>query len=147
MWARLSRAWARLRRANPADRLFALEALGWLATARLIVLLVPVRRLAGGGDGWVARADPDPAALHRIGRVLNAVGDLVPWRCKCLERAIAGKLALRVRGHRGTVFLGVARPEPGGPIKAHAWLRCGTQKVIGEEWTAIPYSVVARFPG
>jgi hypothetical protein len=67
----------------------------------------------------------------------------VPWRCRCLERAIAGKLFLRVRGYPSTIFLGVSRREH--ELQAHAWLRCAGLPVVGEESPARDWSVVANF--
>jgi hypothetical protein len=144
----LSRSYRAFCRKSASDRLLLLEALVWLAAARLIVLGVPFRLLARhmSGPGRALPAPPDAARIRRIGWALNAVGDRVPWRGKCLERALAGKVMLRVRGHSTTLFLGVARPEPGQSLRAHAWLRCGALPVVGEETVADPFAVVARFP-
>lgn len=101
------------------------------------------RVLAAPAPAAATCADAD--TVRRIGRALNAAGRSVPWRGACLERAIAGKLMLRLRGYPGTLFLGLVRLERGGPVKAHAWLRCGTLPVVGEETTTEAYAVVASF--
>src|SRR5690349_4032960 len=138
-----------LRRAGPAGCLAAIEAAGWLGIARLMVVAIPFRTLSR----ILTRTVPDDpgtalaraGAARRVGWAVNAVGRRAPWRCKCLERAIAAKLMLRLRGHGSTLFLGVARPEPGAPVQAHAWLRCDALAVVGEEGAPPTYSVVARF--
>jgi hypothetical protein len=138
-----------LRRAGVADGLLAVEALIWLAAARLLVLAVPfrllARSLAGRRPGSTEVAATEAEKVRKIGWALDAVGRRVPWRCKCLERAIAGKIMLRLRGRPSTLFLGVARAEPGGAILAHAWLRAGDLPVVGEEAPTEAYAVVARF--
>lgn len=151
MFRALSRSWSAFRRAGAADRLVALETLAWLAGARILVRTVPFRilsrRLARRLAPSVGERVPAAGELRRIGWALNAVGSRVPWRCQCLERAIAGKLFLRVRGHPSTILLGVSRAAPSQGLQAHAWLRCGGVPVVGEEGPARDWSVVASFPG
>ncbi|HEX8448877.1 MAG TPA: lasso peptide biosynthesis B2 protein [Allosphingosinicella sp.] len=150
MFRTLSRSWKAFRRAGAADRLVALEMLVWLAGARMIVRTVPFRslsrRLARILPASASSRVPEPAQLQRLGRVLNALGARVPWRCQCLERAIAGKLFLRVRGYPSTIFLGVSRRERQHELQAHAWLRCAGLPVVGEEGAGRDWSVVASFP-
>jgi hypothetical protein len=121
--------------------------MAWLAAARMVVRLVPFRllsrRLTRSSPHSPSAETLGRAELRRIGWALNAVGNKVPWRCQCLERAIAGKLLLRLRGQPSTIFLGVSRPEPGHGLQAHAWLRCGGVPVVGEEGPARAWSVVA----
>ena len=149
MPSKLSRSLKAVRRAGPAGCLAALEAAAWLGIARLMVVAVPFRTLSR----FLTRPIPDSPrtelartdSARRVGWAVNAAGRRAPWRCKCLERAIAAKLMLRLRGHGSTLFLGVARPETGAPVQAHAWLRCAALPVVGEEGSPLPYSVVARF--
>jgi hypothetical protein len=125
----------------------AFEALILLAVARLLVVATPFRflsRLLGRsrrqGSGSTASLDE----ARQIGWALNAVGARVPWRCKCLERAVAGKFMLQRRGYSSYLTLGVRRPRPGDPIRAHAWLRSGLNTVVGEEAGVDAYSIVNR---
>jgi hypothetical protein len=124
--------------------------LAWLAAARLVVRTVPFRRLsrrlARRLPASASSRVPEPAQLRRVGRALNAVATRVPWRCQCLERAIAGKLFLRVRGYPSTIFLGVSRRGRQHELQAHAWLRCAGLPVVGEEDPGGDWSVVASFP-
>jgi hypothetical protein len=128
----------------------AAEALFWLAAARLLIILLPFRTLRRMLAEPMPVESPefmaDPVAVRRIAWALHAVARRVPWRCKCLERAIAGKFMLRVRGLPNSLYLGLARPDPDGPIQAHAWLRCGSLPVVGEEAPVDSFAVVAKFP-
>jgi hypothetical protein len=129
-----------------ADFLLAGEALLWLGLARLLVVALPFRLLTRALERSPAPSGR-PAApqwVRKIAWSLNAAGRRAPWRCKCLERAIAGAIMLRLRRYPATVFLGVARPTPGGEIQAHAWLRCDELPVVGEEAPVEDYAVVAR---
>jgi len=131
---------------SAADRLLAAEALMWLATARLLVLLLPYRalqRILARDDG-AAQARPAAENVQRIAWALNAAGRRAPWRCKCLEKAVAGSVMLRARRYPATVFFGVARAAPAADLRAHAWLRCGDLPVVGEEAPVDGYAVVAR---
>jgi hypothetical protein len=143
----LSRGWRAWRRASAADRLLAGEALVWLAIARLLVLLLPFRLVARllEREPLGAPAPPPPERLHKIAWSLRAVGRRAPWRCKCLERAIAGAMMLRLRRYPATVFFGIARGDDGGALQAHAWLRCADVPVAGEDVPIEDYAVVARF--
>lgn len=133
------------RRTSAADRLLAAEALLWLAAARLLVIALPFRALARLAERSRTGTDtPAPQTVRKIAWALNAAGARAPWRCKCLERAIGGTIMLRLRRYPATLLLGVARPAPGGELKAHAWLRCGELPVVGEEAPVDDYAVVAR---
>jgi hypothetical protein len=144
--AKLSRSGRASRWVGAADSLLAAEALLWLALARLLVVALPFRILAralGRSPGRSGRP-PAPQRVRRIAWSLNAAGRRSPWRCKCLERAIAGTIMLRLRGHRVTLVLGIVRTAPRGALQAHAWLRCGELPVVGEEGSVEHYAVVAR---
>jgi hypothetical protein len=124
------------------------EATLLLALARIAVLLVRFSVLARrlGVHMRESTHDDDPAqrpALRRIRWALGAVSRRAPWRCKCLERALAAKVMLRLRGIRSTLYLGVAR-EPGEEVQAHAWVRCGSFYVTGGEERA-KFTVVSMF--
>lgn len=126
---------------EPGARLLA-ESLFLLATARLVVRLVPFRVYARmmGRDADSPTA-PAPDAAHRVGRAIASVSGHVPWRCRCLEQALAAKAMLRLRGISNTLYLAVARETA---LEAHAWVRSGDVCVTGQaEFDR--YTVVARF--
>lgn len=125
------------RRLSAADYALLMETMGWLAAARLAVLLVPFRHLSRrlGAHMSESSTDLEPARIATLKRVrwaIGAVGRRVPWRCQCLEQALAAKMLLRVRGCSNTLYLGVAR-NGGAQVDAHAWLRSGAFLVVGGE--------------
>jgi hypothetical protein len=118
-----------------ADRIALAEAAMLLGLTRAIVLAVPFRiycRLLGRHMAEAARTDA-PAHAPAITRVKWAVATMgrhLPWECNCMNSSITGTLMLRRRGIPSTMYLGVVREAP-EKIKAHAWLRAGTQIIVG----------------
>jgi hypothetical protein len=122
--------------------LLLLESALFLAAARVLVLAVPFRvySRAMGRDGESPEG-PVPAAVHRVGRAIEAVSAQVPWRSQCLEQALAAKAMLRGRGISNTLYVAVAREVA---LEAHAWVRSGTVCVTGQA-EFHRYTIVARF--
>lgn len=76
---------------------------------------------------------PSAEAAARIGDVrwaLRMVHERLGWDRSCLLRAIAGRVMLRRRGHRSTLYLG-ARHDDAGSVKLHAWLYADGVPVSG----------------
>jgi len=124
-----------LLRLRPRDHLLLLEATTLLALARLAVLLLPFRVISRRLGEEMAESPPDDDPRHgetlrRVTWALAAVSRRTPWRSKCLEQGIAGKMMLRARGIPSTLYMGVAR-LPGEGIEGHAWLRSGSRYVSG----------------
>jgi hypothetical protein len=122
--------------------LLLLESALLLAVARLLVLAVPFRVYSRvmGRDGESPDA-PVPPAVHRVSRAIESVSGHLPWRCKCLEQALAAKIMLRGRGISNTLYVAVARDVA---LEAHAWLRSGDVCVTGQA-DFERYTIVARF--
>ena len=109
------------------------EAAVALTLATLAVRAFPNRvctRLLGQpgpvGDPAVRRA-PDRRA-RRIGRAVERVADLLPWKPRCLPQALATRAMLRWRripceGHVGIVSR--------SPLRAHAWVTVDGRVVQG----------------
>ncbi|HYD24690.1 MAG TPA: lasso peptide biosynthesis B2 protein [Croceibacterium sp.] len=137
---------ARFVRLTPAERSLLVEATATLAVTALAVAMLPFRRvvaLARRPDG----APPGEAErLRQVAAVRWAVAACarrVPWRAKCLEQGFAAQWMLRRRAVPAVVHYGVARA--GGGLQAHAWVRAGTDDVIGCENLA-DFAEVAQFP-
>jgi hypothetical protein len=114
------------------------EATAWLALARLAILLLNFRVLSrrlgvAMHESPLADDERRRPLLRRMRWAIDAVSRRVPWRCMCLERGVAATMMLRTRGIDSTFYLGVAREADGGPVRAHAWVRCGTYFVTGGE--------------
>lgn len=137
-------------RRSPRERRLFLEAVLWLAWAKLLVHGVPFR--------WVAprlgRTNVEtPEAITVTGRTLageiswavEAAARHVPLGFVCLPQAMAAKWMLRRRHLPSTLYLGVALdPTRKAAMLAHAWLRAGDKIVTGAA-EAQRHSKVAAF--
>ena len=140
----MRRDWSRrVRRLVSRDGLRFAEALGYLALARVAVVVLPFRLIAPRLGVTHAETPPAgglPPRSRGVAWAVAAAARRTPWRSGCLEQAIAAKAMLRRRGIQSTLYLGVARD----PVAAHAWLRVGDLNVTGGPDVA-RYSVVASF--
>ena len=126
---------SKLIRLSWSEYLLLAEACLWLGIARLAVSILPFRCLAP----WLGKHMVEspgtgvPACeehLKRISWAIVATSRHLPWKCKCLVQAIAGKKMLQQRGIASTLYLGVAR-ERESALTAHAWLRSGSRILTG----------------
>jgi hypothetical protein len=105
--------------------------------ARLAVWIVPFRRLAAGLGDEMAESPAEEtetqrAAVTRIGWAVRELGKRLPWMSQCLVQAVAATWMLRRRGIPSTLYFGLAK-DTGGELKAHAWVRSGTQVLTGAQ--------------
>lgn len=134
-------------------RLF-LESLLWGGLFRLIILLVPFRRIAPRLGVHMVETPSDELSPERLllaREVAIAIGRAsrhVPWEAKCLVQAMTGKKMLRRRGIETTLYLGVAKKDGEGKegLQAHAWLRCGDKVILGGGGLKA-FTVVSTFGG
>jgi len=121
-----------------ARRLLGKVALGAEAAATLTIATVAIRvlprrapvRLLGRPEPAAERAvvgSSDPRA-RRVGRAVERVAAVMPWRPSCLPQAIATRAMLRRRripceGHLGVVST--------SPLEAHAWVTVQGRVVQG----------------
>jgi hypothetical protein len=118
-----------------------------LAAARLAVRLVPFNALCRRlGEPMAETPDTidesERATLHRLSWAIGAISRRAPWRCKCLEQAIAANLLLRRRHIPSTFYVGMGGND--GVIGAHAWVRSGDYYVTGGSERA-QFQVVSTF--
>ena len=129
---------ATLRAMSRADRRMVVEAVAWLAVARLAVIVVPFRHLAA----WLERTSPlertsggaeaVETVRREVRRAVTAAARNVPWNAVCLPQAMAAKAMLSRRQCSSTFHLG-AGFDPSGKLIAHAWLTSGGEVVIGAD--------------
>ncbi len=130
---------------SPNERRMVVEAVVFLAVARVLIVGAPVRRLRpilslGPKDERSASY----ASLHEdVRRAVSRAAPRVPWNAVCLPQAMAAKFMLARRGCPSTLHLGAAR-SPTGDLQAHAWLVCDDAIVVGEAG-AQGMTAVARF--
>ena len=117
-----------------ADKSLLVRAAGWLAFARILLVVMPFRhlsaRLSATSDS--TQIEPDQDLLQKITYAVSAAANNVPWRSDCFPQTIATRMLLKRVGYASTIHFGVER---GGEdaIAGHAWLTCGETIVIGGE--------------
>jgi hypothetical protein len=140
-WPLLYRIPRRLYRLPRQRRTLLLQAVVWLALARLALVFIPFRKLAErfgtvttpdklpetGG----ARLAEDQALLVRtIGWAVTRAARYVPFRAVCLPQAIAAQSMLGRRGIASVMHFGVMK-KTGEEMSAHAWLDADGIEVTG----------------
>ena len=127
-----------------------LEAIAWVAVARILVARVPLARWRGTLG---APAQPDPGDPHlrlagnlgarRLARAVGRAAERLPGESACLPQAMALQWMLGCRGLSAMVVLGV-RPAQhrGGIDDLHAWVVRDGEVLIGA-LAALPYPVYA----
>lgn len=81
--------------------------------------------------------------IHRISITLHKISNILPWRCTCLEKALAGKYLLAENNIPSTLYLG-ATIGHASKFAAHAWLTCADIVLIGGK-EKDRYAVVGSF--
>jgi hypothetical protein len=123
-----------LRLSGP-DRWFFAEAVISLGIARLVILMVPFRWISPFLGRHMAKS-PETIQLNhmdlvkRVSWAVQTASRHMPWKCKCLTQALAGKGMLKRYGVQSTLYLGVTKDD-GEKLKPHAWLQTGHVFVTG----------------
>jgi len=109
-----------------------IEAVYWLAVARVMLVVVPFDRLSKRLSALsVQGSSPaDNDLIRRVGWAVTRASTRVPWRADCFPQAIAACKVLQRRGQTSTMHIGVLRNHD-GTLVGHAWLVCGDQVVTG----------------
>lgn len=130
--------WTRWQRLDWSQRFRVLEAAVHLVRAQLAIRFMPFNRIAPG----LGKLDKEPEAqmtspeeeerARQVGWAVTRLARHAPWDAKCLAQAMAGKRMLHRRGLPSILYLGVDHGQETW-LDAHAWLRCGSEFVTGEE--------------
>lgn len=120
-----------------ADRLLLLEAFAYLGITRAILLLIPFKYIAPR-LGRQFNDLPDgpkqsniPEWVQHTAWAVETAARQTPWESACLVQAITGKFLLKQRGLETQLFLGMKK-DPYGKLSAHAWLKAGSEILIGK---------------
>ena len=116
-----------------------LEAVLWLGTFRIALMVFPFKALAP----WLGihmAVDSEPGVTRdahlvtkkAVSKAVETSARHLPWESRCLVRAMAGKKMLDRRKIPATLYLGVARAEASVGLRAHAWLRSGEFILTGD---------------
>lgn len=137
----------RLRRLSWKPRLYLIEAILWLAAARVALQLIPFARLTWFFERAL-RQQVHGARREQIREGVQwaiAEGVLyLPGETVCFPRAMAAQAMLRRRGVQTTLYYGAAT-LPTRELKAHVWLQDGGIGIVGHE-TAKDYHILAQYP-
>ncbi|MDY7031663.1 MAG: lasso peptide biosynthesis B2 protein [Thermodesulfobacteriota bacterium] len=130
------------------DRMLLLEAALCLGIARLSLVMFRFRRIAPHLGIHMAESSEMVKLdckdfVKQISWALQTASRHLPWKCRCLAQAIAGKMMFKRRGIGSTIYFGVAKDDKEN-LMAHAWLRCGDLVVTGER-DMNQFSVVSTF--
>ena len=119
-------------RLSGADKWLLLCAATWLAIARIMLVIVPFRRLSArlSAEPDAAPAEPDSELLHRIGRAVSVAASHVSWRSDCFPQTIAARMLLKRYGYTSIIHIGVEHVVD-DELAGHAWLTCGEIVVTG----------------
>ena len=114
------------------DKARALEALGWVAAARLLLTGCSFRRAmtltAYLDQRWPPGNDGSQGSTARLSYLVQRVSRAVPG-ATCLTQALALKWMLARRRIACRLRIGV-RHDPGAAFAAHAWLETSACEVI-----------------
>lgn len=117
-----------------------------LAIARVMLIFVPFRKIAPllGKSVTNGHTISTKTSLRpqRIRSAIRRAAAWSPWRTKCFEQALAGKLMLSCRNMSGIVFFGINKV--GDDLQAHAWLESEGVVITGGK-EADQFIVIARF--
>jgi Transglutaminase-like superfamily len=123
---------------RPTDRRLLAEAGIVLATLRLGVCLIPLRRLralvADAAQLRRRESAVDPSFPRRAAWAVAVASAYVP-RTRCLTQALAVQFLLERRGYAPTVRIGIARGE-GRRLEGHAWVEEHGEIVFGGRFSA-----------
>lgn len=113
-------------------RLLVLEAAFWLVYYRLVLKVLPFRKLAAAYQHAEpgTRSPPNARAVSPTKVAIQSAVRRLPFVCSCLCQALAAGRMLRRRGITSTVFIG-ATLDSTGEFESHAWIEAGTTIVAG----------------
>lgn len=109
-----------------------------LGIAKLLIFVLPFRRLAAGLGAFSGVAPWVPLIGQRqemraraIGRLLRWTARYAPWDANCFVQAIVARWLLGLFGIPHGLYLGLMRDNERGELQAHAWVAAGRVGVSG----------------
>nr|WP_314444272.1 lasso peptide biosynthesis B2 protein [uncultured Sphingomonas sp.] len=119
------------------------EAAAALTAATLVTRFLPFKRYIGFGVRPVASSRED--SPQDVVRIVNALGDRLPFRAVCLQRGLALQWMLRRRGIDAALHYGIRLTGAGEQIAAHVWVSADDNVLLGAPQHE-QYAEVARYP-
>lgn len=113
----------------PRYKRLSLEALLFVWYARMVLLVMPFRRVSRRWPSVQEGGKADGDALNGVRVALRRSDRLAPWKNRCLVKSLAGRMMLNRRKIVNSIHLGVVISD-GGRLQAHAWLKAGDFEVV-----------------
>jgi hypothetical protein len=131
-----------------ADQQLVVEAILLLATAALLIAVLPFRhvgRLAGRPVAGTLLSERErTVAVRRIRWAIVVCAGRVPWRAACFQQSLAAQWMLRRRGVASVLYYGAA-PDREFGLAAHVWVMVDQAGVVGHE-IAHEFAILAHYP-
>lgn len=116
------------------DYILFLEAWCLLHLAKLVILLLPFKKIASRMGQLQAESTNEvgPTAWPlRIEHAIRRASRSTLHDSKCYDQALVAKALLNQSGLPATLYFGLAK-EGDNQLSAHAWVRCGNEIVTGK---------------
>jgi len=120
----------------PVERRLLFSALGSLTIVRLGLWVLPLQRILAYLKRLQLQTSEAPksgenseVSATQIAWAIRSVGRYLPGGGNCLVQSLAGQFMLARRGYASQLHIGAARED--GEFKAHAWVECQGQIIIG----------------
>ena len=131
--------WVKFWKLAPVERRLLFGALGDLLAVRVGLRVLPLQRILTYSKRLQAQTsevgrfyglpESSVVSVHQIAWAIRTVGRYLPGGGNCLVKSLAGHFMLARRGYASQLQIGAARDD--GQFKAHAWVECEGQIVIG----------------
>ncbi len=128
-----------------SDKRLIVEAVVFLFIARMTIIIMPykvLKPMLGTYKKQSVSSEAERRAIRKVGNIIKAASERLPWKCNCLPQAITGRIMLKIRKIDSTIYLGMSKDKD-KKIIAHAWLKAGDIPVTGgydnSEFTQVAY--------
>ena len=136
------RLFIKLLKLNANERGLVISALLHLAAIRIGLWALPLQGMLRRLETLKVSKTRRGLEPERIVWAIRAVSRYLPGTRNCLVQSLAAQAMLARRGYPARLCIGVAKDE-GGQLKAHAWVECEGNIVIGSrgvsQYTPFPY--------
>lgn len=111
------------------EKLLFLEAVIFLLTAKLMLLLLPFRICLRTISVQQYETQPSVEILNSFKKAIIRANRLSCWKNICLVQAIAARWMLQRRKIGSSLSIGI-KQEPEKKMSAHAWLMVGNHEIV-----------------
>jgi hypothetical protein len=116
------------------DYFFFIEAWCLLHLAKLVILIVPFKKIASRMGKLQVESTHDLKSMEAPTKIEHAIRRSSRYtlhNSKCYDQALTAKALLSQIGLPATIYFGLAK-ESSNQLSAHAWVRCGNKIITGK---------------